>query len=64
MAERYLREALSVYQEHGDQLNIAETHEELSKLLEERGHSAQAEEELSRSRLIFERLFETSTSEN
>jgi tetratricopeptide (TPR) repeat protein len=64
VAERYLREALSVYQEHGDQLNIAETHEELSKLLEERGHSAQAEEELSRSRLIFERLFETSTSEN
>ena len=62
VAERYVREALSVYEEHGDQLNIAETHEELSRLLAERGNAAQAEEELSRSRLVLERLFETSTS--
>jgi len=60
VAERYLREALAVYTEHGDQLNIAETREELSRLLAERGQSAEAEEELSQSRLAFERLFETS----
>lgn len=63
VAERYLREALAVYQEHGDQLNIAETHEELSKLLETRGDADEAQEELSRSRLVFERLYETSLSE-
>ncbi len=61
VAERYLREALSVYEEHGDQLNIGETREELSRLLAERGQSSEAEEELSQSRLVFERLFDTST---
>ena len=63
VAERYLREALAVYQEHGDQLNIAETHEELSKLLETRGDADEAQEELSRSRLVFEQLYETSLSD-
>lgn len=60
VAERYLREALAVYEEHGDQLNIAETHGELSRLLETRGAAEEAEEELSRSRLLFEQLYETS----
>lgn len=58
VAERYLRHALGVYKAHGDQLNTAETHEELSSLLEARGQRTQADEELSRSRLIFDRLFE------
>jgi tetratricopeptide (TPR) repeat protein len=58
VSERYLRAALAVYEEHGDRLNIAETHEELSRLLDECGQQGEAEEELSRSRLIFERLAE------
>jgi len=61
VAERYLRAALAVYEEHGDQLNIAETRAELSTLLEEQGSDAEAEEEMSRSRIIFERLLEDSS---
>jgi tetratricopeptide (TPR) repeat protein len=56
VAERYLREALVVYGEHGDQLNIAETHEELGRLLEEVGEAGQAEEELLQSRTLFDML--------
>jgi len=63
VAERYLREALSVYEAHGDQLNTAETHEELSRLLVARGDQAEAEEQLSRSRLIFDRLYEEAPSD-
>lgn len=63
VAERYLREALDVYEAYGDQLNTAETHAELSALLEEAGANAEAEEELSRSRLIFERLLDESSSD-
>ena len=56
MAERYLREALAVYEEYGDQLNVAETHEELGKLLDETGKEHEAKEELDRSRILFETL--------
>ena len=53
VAERYLRDALAVYQAHGDRLNAAETHEELGTLLAEVGEDGRAEEELRQSRTIF-----------
>lgn len=56
VAECYLREALAVYDDYGDQLNLAETHEELAKLLEEGGDAHKAAEELERSRTIFHAL--------
>ena len=56
VAERYLREALAVYGDYGDQLNLAETHEELAGLLEERGDALKAAEELERSRIILHAL--------
>ncbi|MHB0856189.1 MAG: protein kinase domain-containing protein [Anaerolineae bacterium] len=56
VAERYLREAIAVYAEYGDPLNLAETHEELGKLLAEAGEEQGAAEELARSRIMFENL--------
>jgi eukaryotic-like serine/threonine-protein kinase len=56
VAERYLREALVVYEDYGDQLNLAETHEELGKLLEEGGQAQKAAEELEQSRTIYHTL--------
>ena len=56
VAERYLREALAVYEERGDRLNLAETHEELGKLLAQVGQGDEATEQLDRSRTIFEGL--------
>ncbi|MHB1296634.1 MAG: protein kinase domain-containing protein [Anaerolineae bacterium] len=56
VAERYLREAIAVYAEFGDQLNLAETHEELGKLLAEAGEAQSAAEELERSRTMFDNL--------
>jgi predicted ATPase len=56
VAERYLREALAVYDDYGDQLNLAETHEELARLLEEGGQAQKAAVELERSRTIYDAL--------
>lgn len=53
VAERYLMEAIAIYQEHGDQLNLAEAHEELGKLLAQMGQQQKAQEELERSRTLF-----------
>ena len=62
VAERYLREALQIYQEAGDQLNTAETHRELSDLLDEVGQFDSAKEELSRSRIIYNDLLQSDTA--
>jgi eukaryotic-like serine/threonine-protein kinase len=56
VAERYLREALEVYEAHGDQLNLAETHAELGQLLADMGQHRGAEDELHRSRLMYDSL--------
>ncbi|MBC7237730.1 MAG: hypothetical protein H5T69_17955, partial [Chloroflexi bacterium] len=56
VAERYLRDALAVYEEHGDRLNLAETHAELGHLLQAMGQENQAHEALSRSRTEFSSL--------
>lgn len=56
VAERYLRHAMAVYDEHGDQLNLAETHSELAELLEVVGERSQAADELERSRVLFATL--------
>ena len=53
VAEHYLREALAVYESYGDQLNIAETQEELGLLLEQVGEGARAAEALERSRSLY-----------
>jgi predicted ATPase len=53
VAERYLAEAIAIYEEHGDQLNLAEAHEELGKLLAQMGQQQKAQEELERSRTLF-----------
>ncbi len=56
VAERYLRHAISVYDDHGDQLNLAESHEELAALLETVGEGAQAANELRRSKILYASL--------
>jgi hypothetical protein len=56
VAEHYLREALAVYEAFGDQLNIAETHAELGRLLEQVGEGARAAEALERSRTTYAAL--------
>jgi len=56
VAERYLNEAIDVYKEYGDQLNLAEAHKELGRLLKETGKSAEASEELERSRIMYDDL--------
>ena len=61
VAERYLRDALMVYEEHGDQLNVAETHKELGNLLEQAGEGQKATDELERSRTMFETLLRQET---
>ena len=53
VAERYLRDALAVYEEYGDQLNLAETHAELSELLDAMGEEGRSREALDRSRTLF-----------
>jgi len=56
VAEHYLREALAVYEDYGDQLNLAETHEELGRLLADGGQAQKSAEELERSRIIYHTL--------
>jgi tetratricopeptide (TPR) repeat protein len=56
VAERYLRNALAVYEAHGDQLNVAETQRELGELLAESGQAQSANEALTRSRATFDDL--------
>lgn len=56
VAERYLNEAIDVYKEYGDQLNLAEAHKELGRLLKETGKSKEAGEELERSRIMYDDL--------
>jgi len=56
VAERYLRHAMEIYQAHGDQLNLAETHGELAELLDAMGQRSQAADELERSRILFATL--------
>jgi tetratricopeptide (TPR) repeat protein len=56
VAEHYLRSALAVYEEYQDPLNLAETHAELGRLLDEAGEAQRGAQELERSRTIFERL--------
>jgi eukaryotic-like serine/threonine-protein kinase len=56
VAERYLRHAIAVYDDHGDQLNLAETHGELAALLERVGERVQAANELERSKILYASL--------
>jgi predicted ATPase len=56
VAERYLRDALAVYEEYRDQLNLAETYAELSDLLDAMGEDRRSREELDRSRTLFNLL--------
>jgi phosphoenolpyruvate carboxylase len=56
VAQRYLREATRIYEEHGDQLNLAEVQEELGALLHEMGAGQEASEALERSRTMFDLL--------
>jgi len=57
VAERYLRHAIDVYEDHGDQLNLAETHEELAALMAMVGEGAKAAGELERSRVLYATLY-------
>ena len=56
VAERYLQEALATYAAAGDDLNVAETEEELGHLMEAMGEGAKAREALERSRTMFDLL--------
>lgn len=56
VAERYLQEALATYAAAGDDLNVAETEEELGHLMQEMGEGAKAREALERSRTMFDLL--------
>jgi len=56
VAERYLQEALATYAAAGDDLNVAETEEELGHLMQEMGQGAKAREALERSRTMFDLL--------
>jgi len=63
VAERYLREALAIYEAHGDSLNVAETRQTLALLLEKAGKAYEAQEHLDQSRIIYRALLDAAEGE-